>query len=97
MIKQMIVVTMLSLPFFANAETLLKDTAHEVKVDQEAYERVFMGCVAAFKGPEKTTFNDLDEAIEACQNAAQKIAMRSPYVSTDSKYYVTAVPVEPTK
>jgi|AGFS01.1.fsa_nt_gi hypothetical protein len=91
--KNIIAIALLVVPFFSQADNRLPNTKYEVKMDQTAYERVFIKCVDAFKGPEKTTFNDLDEAIEACEKAARKIAMRSPYATGDaSQYYVTAVP-----
>lgn len=75
----------------------LPNTAYNVSVDQAAYERVFLGCVAAFKGPEKTTFNDLDEAIEACDRTARSIAFRGKYTTADGNRYITAVPTEQEK
>lgn len=90
-------IALLMLSFSVSAEELLPDTKYEVKVDQAAYERVFIACVSAFKGPEKTTFNDLDEAIKQCELAARKIAMRSKYSSGDTVWQVTAIPIEDKK
>lgn len=45
-------------------------------IDQDVYERVFLECAKTFNGPQKTTFNDLDEALEVCRDTAKEIALR---------------------
>lgn len=45
-------------------------------LDQDVYERVFLECAKTFNGPQKTTFNDLDEALEVCRDTAKEIAVR---------------------
>lgn len=45
-------------------------------IDQDVYERVFLECAKTFNGPQKTTFNDLDEALTICRDTAKEIALR---------------------
>ncbi|ANZ50563.1 hypothetical protein STRATTON_138 [Erwinia phage vB_EamM_Stratton] len=68
----LVVIGVLAAPIFAHAE----EAEQLLVIDQDDYERVFLECVKSLNGPQKTTFNDLDEAIEACQKAAREMAIK---------------------
>ncbi|ANZ48147.1 hypothetical protein ASESINO_134 [Erwinia phage vB_EamM_Asesino] len=90
----LVVIGVLAAPIFAHGA---KVPEQKIEVDQQAYERVFLGCLNNFKNVDTKDEDVATDIIRACDDSAQRIAIRKGTYRANDWSIVTPLNSEETK